>query len=287
MTRASLVHGRIRRFATIAALIVAWQTAAWLSPKTPLAQTFLVPSFSEIFGQSLLGMADYWKFPFWAPITSMGGPRTYQGALLALAYHSALTFLRLVIGLSLGAGLGIGLGLSIAWSPILRWAAQLPLGILRMIPLLAMVPLFQFWVGTNTAGVIAFVAVGTGAVYLLGTINAVANVPPRFTEYARTLGASPAQVYRRVIAPAILPELFSSIMLTLGLAWSAVIAGEYVGIDSGLGRILTFAQFMSQTGRMALVALLLIVYASATYFVCNRVARRLLAWMPQDRMESP
>jgi ABC-type nitrate/sulfonate/bicarbonate transport system permease component len=71
-------------------------------------------------------------------------------------------------------------------------------------------------------------------------------------------------------------------MLTLGLAWSAVIAGEYVGIDSGLGRILIFAQFMSQTGRMALVALLLIFYASLTYFVCTRISRRLLAWMPVD-----
>jgi sulfonate transport system permease protein len=283
MTRWSgLLRERGVTLATVLALVVGWEIAAWLSPRTLLAQTPLVPSFEQIFGSSLLGMADYWKFPFWAPITSMGGPQTYRGALLALAYHSSLTFMRLAIGLFIGGAIGIGAGLAVAWSSTLRRATYLPLAIFRMIPLLAMIPLFQFWVGTNGAGVVAFVAVGTGAVFLVGTINAVANVPRRYVEYARTLGASRLRVYVRVVLPAIAPELFSSVMLTLGLAWSAVIAGEYVGIDSGLGRILIFAQFMSQTGRMALVALLLIFYASLTYFVCTRISRRLLAWMPVD-----
>jgi sulfonate transport system permease protein len=276
---------RAPQIATILVLILAWETAAHLSPKTPLAQTPLVPSFEQIFGTSLLGMADYWKFPFWAPITSMGGEKTYTGAVLALGYHTGLTLFRLIAGVTLGAAFGIGLGLAIAWSPTLRRAFQLPLGIYRMVPLLAMIPLFQFWVGTNAAGVIAFVALGTGAVYLVGTINAVTNVPGRYLEYARTLGASPSRVYVRIVVPAILPELFSSVLLTLGIAWSAVIAGEYVGIDSGLGRILTFAQFMSQTGRMALVALLLLLFASLSYFLCNRLARRLLDWMPREQQD--
>lgn len=280
---ASLLRQRLPKLATIAAMLLAWEFFAWASPKTLLAGTPLVPSFEEIFGPSLLGMADYWKFPFWAPITSMGGEKTYLGAFLALGWHSALTLSRLAAGLLIGATVGIGLGLALAWSPVLRRAVHLPLGIFRMVPLLAMIPLFQFWVGTNAAGVIAFVAVGTGAIYLVGTVNAVANVPQRYVEYARTLGAGPRRIYARVILPAILPELFSSVLLTLGIAWSAVIAGEYVGIDSGLGRILTFAQFMSQTGRMALVALLLILFAGLSYFACNRLARRMLAWMPGDQ----
>jgi sulfonate transport system permease protein len=273
-------RNRLPQLVTIAVLIVGWEIAAHVSPKTPLAQTPLIPSFEEIFGPSLLGMADYWKFPFWAPITSVGGAQTFHGAWLALVYHSGLTFMRLLAGLTLGAAIGTGLGLATAWSPLLRRATHLPLSVFRMIPLLALIPLFQFWVGTNTQGVVAFVVVGTGAVFLVGTINAVANVPVRFIDYARTLGATPLQVYSRVVVPAIVPELMSSVMLCLGLAWSAVIAGEYVGIDSGLGRILTFAQFMSQTGRMALVAILVTIYAGLSYAACNALASRLLAWRP-------
>ena len=276
---------RVLRLLTVFALLAGWEIAAYLAPKTPLAGTPIVPSFEEIFGPSLLGMADYWKFPIWAPITSLGGEKTYLGALLALGYHSALSIGRLAAGLALGAIFGVGSGLLIAWSSALRRATFLPLSVFRMVPLLALIPLFQFWVGTNSAGVIVFVAVGVGAVYLVGTINAVANVPARYLDYARTLGATPRQVYLRVVFPAILPELFSSVTLTLGLAWSAVIAGEYVGIDSGLGRILIFAQFMSQTGRMALIALLLLVYAGASYAAAGALARRLFVWMPQTEAQ--
>jgi ABC-type nitrate/sulfonate/bicarbonate transport system permease component len=268
------------RLLAIALMLAGWEIAAHLAPKTPLAQTAIVPSFEDIFGPALLGMADYWKFPFWAPVTSAGGEQTLHGAVLALAYHSLLTFFRLATGLGLGILVGVGLGLATAWSPLLRQATLLPLSIFRMVPLLAMIPLFQFWVGTNSHGVIAFVAIGTGSVFVVGTINAVGNVPARYLDFARTLGTPPLAIYARVVFPAILPELWSSLLLSLGLAWSAVMAGEYVGIDTGLGRILTFAQFMSQTGRMALIAILVTFYAGLSYLACHALARRVLAWQP-------
>ena len=258
-----------------------WELAAHLAPKTALAQTPLVPSWEFTFGPSLIGMADYWRFPFWAPITSMGGEQTLRGALLALAYHSLLTWSRLLCGLIIGGVIGMVVGFAVAGSPLLRRLASLPLTILRIFPLLAMIPLFQFWVGSNTVGVIAFVAYGTAVIYVVGTINAVANVPDRYIEYAQTLGMSRFGVFRTVVLPAIVPELFSSVLLTLGLAWSAVIAAEYVGIDTGLGRIMIFAQFMSQTGRMMLISVLLVIYASLSYAIFRRVSNHILRWMPR------
>lgn len=268
--------------ATILVFIVCWQIASYIAPVSPLAETPLVPSWEFIFGPSLLGMADYWKFSFWAPITSLGGEQTLRGAFLALGYHSVLTWGRLLTGLLCGAILGIGGGLLLSLSPTLRQITYLPLAILRMVPLLAMIPLFQFWAGTTTEGVIIFVAYGTAVIYLIGTMNAVSNVSPLYLEYARTLGASPFRVYGSVIIPSILPELASSILLTLGLAWSAVLAAEYVGIQTGLGRIMTFAQFMSQTGRMALITFMLVVYASFSYWLFRRIARRIFEWMPGE-----
>jgi len=265
--------------AVLALFVIGWEIASRLAPVTPLAQTPLVPSWENIFGPSLIGMADYWKFPFWAPITSMGGNQTLAGALLALAYHSALTWGRLIAGLALGALIGVGGGLLLSTSSRLQRIAYLPLTVLRMVPLLAMVPLFQFWVGTSSTGVVAFVAYGTSVVFVIGTLNAVGNVPPRFIEFARTLGVSRSRIYWSVIVPAILPELSSSVILALGLSWSAVLAAEYVGIETGLGRILTFAQFMSQTGRMALVTVLLVIYAGTSFWLFRRTSRRLLAWM--------
>ncbi len=68
-------------------------------------------------------------------------------------------------------------------------------------------------------------------------------------------------------------------MATPGLAWSVVIVGAYVGGDSALGRILTFAPFMSQTGRMALVGLLMLAGVCARDVALARLSRRVFAGM--------
>lgn len=118
-------------------------------------------------------------------------------------------------------------------------------------------------------------------IYLIGTINAVANVPVKFIESAPTMGATKSMVYCAVVLPAILPELFSSIFLTMGLAWSAVIGAEYIGVDSGIGRMIIWSEYFSNTGRIAAITILIIVYAFASYAVCRRVQRRMLRWHPQ------
>ena len=69
-------------------------------------------------------------------------------------------------------------------------------------------------------------------------------------------------------------------MLTLGLAWSAVIGAEYIGLDSGMGRVLIFAQYFSDTGRMTLATVVIILYAGLSFMLFRRISARILRWMP-------
>lgn len=269
--------------ATIVALLGAWQIAGYLAPTSPLRQSPIVPPWEFVFGPSLLGMSDYWKIPMWAPVPERGGEQTYLGAALALGYHSALTLFRVAAGSALGAGVGITLGLLVSLSSTARRLVAMPLHVLRMLPLLAMIPLFQFWLGANNLSAIVFVAYGVGVVYFVGTLNAVANVPTRYVEAAMTLGASRFMIYRRVVIPAIQPELYSSVFLTLGLAWSAVIGAEYIGVESGIGRMIIWAEFFTHTGRMTLVTIFIIIYAIISFEIMKRIRARALAWMPEQR----
>ena len=274
------LHERWISVCAIAVFLLAWEIAGHLSPTSVLRQSPIVPPWEFVFGPSFLGMSDYWTFDVLAPVPSAGGEQTYRGAVLAIGYHSALTLMRLILGLLFGTVAGILLGLAFSWSPFLRRLASTPLHILRMFPLLAMVPLFQFWVGANTMGAVVFVAYGVGVVYFATTINAVSNMPNRYFEYAQTLGASRLRIYVSVVFPAIVPELCASVMLTLGLAWSAVIGAEYIGLDSGMGRVLIFAQYFSDTGRMTLATVVIILYASLSFMLFRRISARILRWMP-------
>ena len=53
---------------------------------------------------------------------------------------------------------------------------DLPVQLVRGLPLLAMVPLFQLWFGTYFIGKVAFIAYGVGVLFVAGTVNAVKNV---------------------------------------------------------------------------------------------------------------
>jgi sulfonate transport system permease protein len=267
--------------ATVLVLAVVWEIGGHLAHKSPLRESPIVPPWEYVFGPALIGMSDYWKIQLWAPVPELGGARTYLGAVLAMSYHSALTLYRVGAGLLLGGIFGVAFGLLVSVSAIARRLVATPLHLLRMCPLLAMIPLFQFWLGSGNWSAICYVGYGVGVVYFVGTLNAVANLPRRYIEAAQTLGASRALIYRRVVLPAILPELFSSVFLTLGLAWSAVIGAEYVGVESGIGRMIIWAEFFSHTGRMVLATVFIVLYATLSFALVRRIAARVLAWMPR------
>jgi sulfonate transport system permease protein len=69
-------------------------------------------------------------------------------------------------------------------------------------------------------------------------------------------------------------------LLSLGAGWGAVLAAEYLGAQSGLGYIIVYAQQFGLLDRMFLVALLFILYTSASYWAIERLFARLLAWSP-------
>ena len=86
-----------------------------------------------------------------------------------------------------------------------------------------------------------------------------------------------------MILPAILPEMRSTILLSLGTGWGAVLGAEYLGAQSGLGYIIVYAQQFAYLDRMFLVALLFILYTSISYWAVGRLTARMLAWAPPSQ----
>jgi ABC-type nitrate/sulfonate/bicarbonate transport system permease component len=241
----------------------------------------MIPGWQVLFTQTFITLSDYWRGGLGVRSTASGGPRTYEGAVLALASNSLDTWVRLLAGLAAGAVGGIGLGLAVSWSRWVRRIVALPAHLFRMLPLLAMIPLFQLWFGITLLGMVVFVAYGVGVVFFVGTINAVSNVAPIYINNARTLGASKVRIYRSVILPSIFPELRSSILLSLGLAWSAVLGAEYLGAQTGLGQIIVYSELFAYVDRMFLVALVFVVYAGLSFYLFERFSRRFTDWVPR------
>ena len=262
-------------------IIIGWEIAAHLVPVSLVERAPLVPSWEYLFTDSLPSLSGGWTFDFWAPVPQTGGEETYLGAVLALGYHTLNTVMRLFLGLFFGVVLGVGMGLAISYWPKVRQMAWAPLNLMRMFPLLAAIPLFQFWLGANLRGTTTFIGFGVWVLLIVATINSVSNVPDRYIESARTLGASRLHTYRSIVVPAAIPELRTGLLLAAGLSWSVTVGAEYIGLTSGLGNILAVAEFKTNTGRMMIIAVMIAIAALATFFILNAFFNRIVSWMPQ------
>jgi sulfonate transport system permease protein len=258
-----------------------WQILSMVFTAEAVPGEPMVPGWQIVFSRTLLSLADYWQGGFGVPSVASGAERSYPAAILSILSHSLDTIVRLYVGLLLGGIVGTALGLMLSWSRWTRRLVDLPLQLLRTLPLLAMVPLFQLWFGIDFIGKITFVAYGVGVIFLAGVVNAVNNVPQIYIDNARMLGASRWRVYTTVILPAIFPEMRATILLSLGIGWAAVLGAEYLGAQSGLGYMIIYAEQFAYLDRMFLVALIFVLYASVSYWLFEKLSARMLQWMPR------
>ena len=282
-------------FITWAVLLIGWQVASVIV-EGRVERTLehpLVPGWDYVFGNTLFRMSGDWlisqvdifgleiRFEQLAPYPAFGGDRTWPAVFLALGFHSFMTLSRLVMGLALGLLAGLSTGLVISYWPILRQTSWTPMNFLRMIPLLAAIPWMQVALGPNLRGITIFIAFGVWVVLVVATMNSVANVPDRYIESARTLGASRPRTYFKVIIPGAMPELRTALLLSAGLGWSLTIAAEFLGFPTGLGYMASIAVQETNTARLVIVAFVVAVYSLLTFLFLNEMFKKLVSWMPQ------
>lgn len=274
-------------------LIVGWQIISRIVPWGTLEHP-IFPGWDYVFGQVLITMSGHWNietislfglFEFstesWVPYPAQGGEHTWLGVILALTYHSLITLTRLLVGLIAGLIIGLSTGLALPYWPVLRNLAWTPMNFMRMIPLLAAIPWLQWALGPNIGTTTLFISFGVWVTLVVASINAVANVPDRYVESARTLGASRLRTYLTVVVPGALPELRTALLLSAGLAWSLTIASGFLGFPSGLGYLANVAVQNVNTARLVIVAFIVAFYSLLTFFVLNKIFQRAVSWMPQ------
>ncbi len=258
-------------------LILLWHLVSALAGETSVAGERFVPNAADLVS-GFESLSNYWEGGLGVGATKEGNPESFAGAVLALAQHSLITILRLAAGLVIGAVVAVALALLVSWSNLLRRSLLLPANTARMLPLLAMSPLFALWFGNSERGAVIFVAFGTFALFFVVALTAIANVPGYYEQYARSLGTSRAATYVRVVFPASLPGLRAAVVLSLGFGWSMVIAAEFLGQSKGLGRIVNQAQYFGHTTTLAVIALFIVIYAAISFSLVNRAFDWLVRW---------
>ena len=161
--------------------------------------------------------------------------------------HLYMTLRRVFAGVAIGVILGVLLGLAMGTVGWFRRLLEPWLTFLRALPPLAYFFLLVIWLGIDEAPKITLLAVAALPPAAVATTAAVSAAPVSLIEAARALGASRSEVIRDVVVPSALPETFTGVRLSVGIAYSSVVAAELFNGIPGIGGVVKDASNYNNT----------------------------------------
>lgn len=196
-----------------------------------------------IFALSLLCALLVWTFLAWwvgKPAFLPSPVKTFEGAVELirngeLQTDIAASFMRIIVGFTIGTLLGIPLGLMMGMSPFLRTFMDPYVEFFRFIPPIAFVTLAVIWFGLGETSKIVLIVYTTVFMVAINTMIGVLGVEPDKRFAALCLGASRPQVFFHVIIPAVIPNIVTGMKIAMGNSFMTVVSAEMVAARSGIG----------------------------------------------------
>jgi NitT/TauT family transport system permease protein len=195
-------------------------------------------------------------------------PFTDQMSSGSIAWSVFVSIVRISLGFTLAVLIGIPLGLLMGSADLARKMLSLITEMARPLSAIALLPLSIMIFKSRTLtdvfgpaslkyhrhilnelqlGMIFILTWGGFFPILLGTIQGVRGVKKLYVEAARVLGASKAFIFRHILLPGALPDIFTGLRLAISRCWMVIIAAEMLpGTNSGIGYLIRYSYQMSR-----------------------------------------
>jgi NitT/TauT family transport system permease protein len=186
--------------------------------------------------------------------------------------------LRVFYGFVAAQILGIPLGLGMGWSRNFKNLTFPVFELLRPIPPLAWVPVSILFWPTNELSIAFITFVGAFFTIVVNVLGGVGGIKKELVYSAVSFGASPQQVFWRIVLPATIPSIATGMMVGIGITWNVVIAAEMIAGNTGLGRLTWEAYLAGYTPGIivGMISIGLAGYVSSG--IVKRVADVLMPW---------
>lgn len=184
----------------------------------------------------------------------------------------------LVSGYAIGSAIGIVTGVAIGWSRTVGYWVHPVLRLIGPLPATAWLPIAFFAFPSSWSASVFLIALAAGVPATILTWSGVASVNSAYYDIARTLGASPRFLVLKVAVPAAMPHVFVGLFMGLGSAFAVLVVAEMLGVKSGIGWYLQWAQGWAAYGNMYAALLVMALVCSGLVTLLFRVRDRLLAW---------
>ena len=192
--------------------------------------------------------------------------------------NAFVTIEEAVIGLVIGALLGVAFGFLLGQSPGFRRVTYPYVVALQSLPKIAVAPLFVIWFGFGLTPKILVVVLLTFFPLLVNTMSGVMSVDKERIDLFRSICASKAQTWRKLLLPSALPSIFAGLEVAAVMSLLGAITAEFVSAEAGLGLVLRQQQNNYDTAGVFAVLIILSVIGVLINQAVGFARRRALSW---------
>ncbi|WP_316245487.1 ABC transporter permease [Gordonia sp. OPL2] len=230
-------------------VIVIWQLGArsWLGATTP-APTEVINA-----GWDLISTGELW-------------------------HHLAASARRVAIGLSIGIAIGLVLGAAAGLFKLAEDLVNAPIQVLRMMPAVALVPVFIIWFGIGDPFKIALIIVAPIFPIYLNVLAGIRGVDQKLIEAAESLELTRVELVRYVVLPGALPQIFVGLRQALGIGWLVLVVAEMQTTPVGLGFLMNDAKEYLRVDQIFLVLVIYAILGLLTDIAVRLLEHRFLRW---------
>lgn len=241
------------RLVALLVLLAVWAAVAYGNRRVEFMNPALVPTPGDVAAVTAASVRD--------------------GSLLANVLTSLV---RVVEGFGIAAAAALALGLLVGLCAPVRLMVEPVIEFVRPIPPLAFLPMFLVWFGLGETSKVAFIAYTTFFPMFVGVTASILRVDVMLLRAAAALGATRADLLRRVVLPAALPGIIVALRLGFGLALFVIVGAEFMGADAGLGNLIMEGRTFFNPPQIVMGALVLGLLGSLVNALLVGVERRLL-----------
>ncbi len=195
-----------------------------------------------------------------------------------LAENAWVTLREILLGLGCALVVGVGFAVAMHRSRVLRDAAYPLIVASQAIPIVVIAPILVVWFGYGIAAKLVIVALICFFPITVNTLDGLRSVDPEAVKLMRSLDASPWQRFRRVEAPAALPNLFTGIKIAAVVAPIGAVFAEWAGSSSGLGHLIQSDTAYFLVDRQFATVLVLAAIALALIGIVALAERHVVTW---------
>lgn len=252
--RALRIEPRPLRFLLGLCLLAAWE----ILPRTGAIPTLFLPSLSDTVAALAGGASEYGR-------------------------HLLFTLRAIAVSMAVACGLGIGAGLLVGSVARLRRVVQPLASGLYAVPLVILYPLFTAWFGIGPQSKIVFASIYGLLPCLLGTIAGVQTIDRQYLLVARSLRATRWQTVRRVLLPAAIPTVLTSLRIGGALVIVGIVVAEMLTSAQGIGYLITRSRTLLESPRVFAGILLVVALVFAFDGLVRLLEHRTRHWRLSTR----